>query len=321
MKVPSWLESEWTSLAARLQRRQLPHAMLIAGAAGLGKRALAKRLVEAALCEQRGDNGMPCGRCRSCLLLAAGTHPDRVHVTLELRDDGKLRSEITVEQIRQLSQRLSLSSQFGGLQLVVIEPADVMNTNAANALLKTLEEPSASTIIILVSDRPARLPATIRSRCQRIAVAVPGNHEARAWLVANGIADAQASAALAATLGNPGRALAAISDQTLPLRAECVRDLGALRRGRASALAVAEAWAADRPVDRLWQAAVVVGEEARTLATGSAGAIGLTDPQEIPKLAAWFAHANRSRELLSTTLRSDLIILDLLHSWQLPRRT
>lgn len=321
MNLPAWLHGEWQSLATRLARRQLPHALLISGAAGLGKRALAGRLVEAALCEHRSDDGSACGQCRSCLLLAAGTHPDRVHVTLELRDDGKLRSEITVEQIRQLSQRLSLSSQFGGLQLVIIEPADVMNANAANALLKTLEEPSASTVIILVSDRPARLPATIRSRCQRIAVAVPHSDEAHAWLVANGIASGQASAALAATLGNPGRALAAISDQTLPLRADCLRDLGALRAGRASALTVAEAWAADRPAERLWQAAVVVGEEVRKLATGTGGALGLTDPQEIPKLAAWFAQANRSRELLTTPLRGDLIILDLLHSWQIQRST
>ncbi|MEO8012348.1 MAG: DNA polymerase III subunit delta' [Dokdonella sp.] len=321
MNLPVWLEADWRSLAARLACRRLPHALLIAGAAGLGKRALADQLVRAALCEQRSDDGLPCTRCRSCLLLAAGTHPDRVHVTLELRDDGKLRSEITVEQIRQLSQRLSLSSQFGGLQLVIIEPADVMNANAANALLKTLEEPSASTVIVLVSDRPARLPATIRSRCQRIAVATPSTAEAHAWLVAHGIASAEATTALVATLGNPGRALVALSDQTLPLRADCLRDLGALRAGRASALAVAEAWAADRPADRLWQAAVVVGEEVKKLASGSAGALGLTDPREIPKLAAWFAHANRSRELLNTPLRGDLIILDLLHSWQILRRT
>lgn len=321
MNLPVWLETEWRSLSSRLRRGQLPHALLIAGATGLGKRALADLLVHSALCEQRSDDGHPCLQCRSCLLLAAGTHPDRVHVTLELRDDGKLRSEITVEQIRNLSQRLSLSSQFGGLQLVIIEPADVMNANAANALLKTLEEPSASTVIVLVSDRPARLPATIRSRCQRVAVALPSAADARAWLGANGVAHDQATAALAATLGNPGRALAAIGDETLALRADCLRDLGALRAGRAIALTIAEAWAADRPADRLWQAAVVVAEEVRKLATGVAGALGLTDPQEIPKLAAWFAHANRSRELLSTTLRGDLIILDLLHSWQFLRRT
>ena len=319
MSLPAWLAESWRSLAERLQRGQLPHALLICGAPGLGKRALASALVSSALCEARLGDGSACGHCRCCLLLAAGSHPDRAFISFGLRDDGKPRSEIVIEQIRQLSQRLSLSSQFGGLQLVVIDPADKMNASAANALLKTLEEPTASTVIILISDQPSRLPATIRSRCQRIQINTPSHADARQWLAAQGIVADQAERALAAVLGNPGRALDALGDDTLALRRDCFNDLHALASQGGSALAIAEAWAAERTGERLWQAAVLVRDEAIQLARGERGRFGLTGPQEIPKLAAWFAQANRCRELLATQVRSDLLVLDLLHSWQLPR--
>ena len=131
-------------------------------------------------------------------------------VSFELRDDGKPRSEIVIEQIRHLSQRLSLSSQFGGLQVVLIDPADKMNASAANALLKTLEEPSASTVIILVSDKPSRLPATIRSRCQRVQVHVPPHAQSLAVAGCRRRSGGRApKQALAVTLGNPGQAMLA----------------------------------------------------------------------------------------------------------------
>ena len=166
MSLAPWHSEAWTSLRARLSRGALPHALLLCGPEGLGKRAFAEAFVALALCEQRGD--VACGRCRACQLLAAGSHPDRVRVGLEERDDGKLRSEIVVEQIRRLSERLAMTPQFGGLQLVLIDPAEAMNAAAANALLKTLEEPTRGTVIVLVSNAPGRLVATIRSRCQRI---------------------------------------------------------------------------------------------------------------------------------------------------------
>ena len=319
MTLPPWLEESWHSLSERLSQNRLPHALLLSGAAGLGKRALANTLADAALCERRGTDGFACGSCRSCHLIAAGSHPDRVHLSFELRDDGKPRTEIVIEQIRTLSQRLSLSSQFGGKQVVIIDPADRMNASAANALLKTLEEPSASTVIVLVSDQPSRLPATIRSRCQRLQFHVPERASAMAWLVGQGIAAKEGELALAAMLGNPGRALEALSDGSLKLRSECLRDLKVLSSQRGNALGIAEAWAADRPAERLWHAAVLVREDANQLARGESGSLGLTGAQEIPKLAAWFAAANRSRELLATQVRGELVVLDLLHSWQTSR--
>ena len=316
-----WQLEPWHSLSVRLGAGELPHALLVCGEPGLGKRALADALVASALCEARTEAGFACGKCRACLLLAAGSHPDRVFVSFELRDDGKPRTEIVIEQIRSLSHRLSLSSQFGGLQVVLIDPADKMNASAANALLKTLEEPSASTVIILVSDKPSRLPATIRSRCQRIQLQVPNKAQSLDWMVAAGVAAGAAEEALGVALGNPGQAMQAIRDDSLGLRNECRKDLRSLRDRHGNALAVAEAWSADRPEQRLWHAAAIVHDEALSLARGGKSALGLTGTEEIPKLAAWFASANRSRELLATQLRSELVLLDLLHAWQMPRRT
>ena len=187
MSLPHWLLPTWNSLAASLVHRRLHHALLIAGPVGLGKLDLARALVASALCERRREDLFACGSCRSCQLLAAGSHPDRVHVTFLPRpkpNEDKLRTELIVDQIRELSQRLSLASQFGGLQLTLIEPAEALNENAANALLKTLEEPTAASVIILVCNDASRLPATIRSRCQRLEFKLPPHDEALAWLLA-----------------------------------------------------------------------------------------------------------------------------------------
>jgi len=183
-----WQAEHWTRLQARRQRDALPHALLLCGAAGLGKRAFAQRFVQGLLCAEPAD-GDPCGRCRSCLLVAAGTHPDVVSLSFGSRKDGVQRSEIVVDQIRELSARLAMSSQFGGWQVATIDPADAMNPAAANALLKTLEEPSAQTMLVLLSDAPWRLPQTIRSRCQRIEFQLPAAAAALAWLQGEGVPD------------------------------------------------------------------------------------------------------------------------------------
>ncbi|MBX3700861.1 MAG: DNA polymerase III subunit delta' [Dokdonella sp.] len=311
-----WHLDAWRSLAAALGQRRLHHALLFAAPAGLGKRNLVEALAAAALCERPDAQGLACAGCRACTLRAAGSHPDLVRVGLELRDDGKQRSEITIDQMRALSQRLALSSQFGGMQLALIDPADRLNASAANGLLKTLEEPAAATVIVLVADDAARLPATIRSRCQRVDLPEPGMAAALDWLVAQGLPATQASAALAASQGNPGLALAWCGDASLPLLESCAQDLAALARGRKGALELAEQWAADRPAQRLWFAAVLARDEARRRAAEPS--LSLTARAEIPKLAAWFGRANRARGLLVTSLRIDLLLLDLLRDW--PRR-
>lgn len=320
MSLRSWHDTTWATLSTALANGRLHHALLISGPRGLGKLDLANALLAAALCQQRGADQQACGRCRSCSLLAAGSHPDRIHVTLEPRDDGKLRSEITIDQIRALSQRLALSSQYGGLQLALIEPAELLNTNAANALLKTLEEPTPATVMLLVCNDASRLPATIRSRCQRIDIRIPDRDQALAWLAEQGIDAKSAAAALDVCQGNPGAALQLLEEGGLDLREQCARDLGLLASGAMTALAVADAWVADHPQRRVWLAASVALDEARRLGRGESSRFGLTGATEIQKLATWFGHANRVRRLLETTLRADLLLLDLLRDWPTTNR-
>jgi len=161
MNAMPWHAEHWARLQARRARDAMPHALLLCGPEGLGKRDFMRRFAEGLLCQHPND-GEPCGQCRSCLLFAAGTHPDFATLSFGLRKDGVQRSEIVVDQIRDLSARLSMSSQFGGWQIVCIDPADAMNAAAANALLKTLEEPSPQTLLMLVADaadHPQSLPA------------------------------------------------------------------------------------------------------------------------------------------------------------------
>jgi DNA polymerase-3 subunit delta' len=315
MTLQPWLAAPWRRLADALRDARLHHGLLLAAPAGFGKRALAEAFATAALCQRRGSDGMACAGCRSCQLIAAGSHPDLVRVSFGLRDDGKPRTEITIDQMRGLAERLSKSSQFGGLQIALIDPADRMNVSAANALLKTLEEPATATVIVLVADDPARLPATIRSRCQRVDVPAPTREQALAWLQTQRIDAAHAQTALDASLGNPGRALEWCTDDTLALRSGCADDLAALAKGHRSALEIADRWAADRPELRLWFAAALAGDESRSLAGGKRGPLGLTAREEIPKLATWFGRANRARGMLASTVRTDLLLLDLLRNW------
>lgn len=311
MNLPPWHVEAWQRLQQRRRRESLPHALLLSGPAGLGKRDFLRRFVQGLLCQQSED-GEPCGVCRSCRLLAAGTHPDVIAVSQGLRKDGTPRTEIVVEQIRELCARLAMASQFGGWQVALLDPADAMNAAAANALLKTLEEPTPQTLIALVADAPWRLPATIRSRCQRIDFSLPPSAQALAWLQDQGV---QAAAqALAAAGGNPGLALTWATQGALERREAVRGDLAALAAGRTTPLPVARRWQEDEPAQRLWFAAQAAADEARARAAGSPPP--LASRLDAETLQAWFDEANRAREALRGPLRADLVLFDLLGRWR-----
>lgn len=306
--LPPWCAPAWDVLAARAAKGTLPHALLLCGPAGLGKRALAETFLGARLCESP-DHGRACGHCRSCRLLAAGTHPDRIHVTLEQNPrSGAMRREIVVDQIRALSERLSMASQMDGWQVAVIEPAGLMNAAAQNALLKTLEEPSAASLILLVADQPWRLTATIRSRCQRLDLQVPPRAAARAWLTARGVEDPDA--VLAAAGENPGEAWLLAQRGGMQRRADVAGDLARLAVGRGDARAIGKAWAADEPALRLEQASRLLGEALRRRAAGLSADF---DPGWDPSsLVAHAAAADRLRARLGGPLRIDLALFEWL---------
>jgi DNA polymerase-3 subunit delta' len=283
--------------------------LLICGPAGLGKRAVADRLARHVLA-----GGDPAARIRNAQLIAAGTHPD-LHVVsfVPTKDGSKLRTEIVIEQMRELSQKLSLTPQYGAAQVAIVDPADSINRAACNALLKTLEEPAAGRYLWLVSAQPARLPATIRSRCQRMEFKLPPHDEALAWLRTQGHSAKDAGEALEAARGHPGLADQWLREGGLALRKAVAGDLDKLERGEIAVIETAQRWAADEHADlRLRHAADLVLVQA--------GDAGLTDPARLHKLATWFDAANRTRDLLRTTVRGDLAMVDLLLAWRIGDR-
>ena len=170
--------------------QRIPHAVLLYGEEGSGKAGFAQSLSASLLCKQPTQNGEACGTCSSCHLITAQTHPDLSYLKPVPPENSKSKKpvlNIRIDTIRKLCTKLTSSSQFEGYRIAIIENADKMLIQGANALLKTLEEPGKQTIIILVSSRPHRLPITIRSRCQALRFPYPSEAVALEWLQAQGL--------------------------------------------------------------------------------------------------------------------------------------
>ena len=324
-----WQQRAYAQAVAALDGGRLSHGLLVCGPARLGKRAVLERLAQRVLCREPAGSE-PCGQCRDCTLFLTRSqadpvevrpdaslahpwghpgHPDANFLGFENNEKTKKpRSEIVIEQIRTLSEWFSLTPQYGRAQVAILDPADAINHAACNALLKTLEEPHPGRYLWLLSANPARLPATIRSRCQRLEFRLPPRDEARAWLRERGHADGDADEALDAARGHPGLADAWLRGEGMALRRQVATDLRKLERGEATAIALAQSWVADEYAEtRLRHAA--------DLALAMA-ADGLTDQVRTRRLATWFDLANRARDLLRTTVRADLVVVELLLAWQ-----
>ena len=170
-----WLLDHWAFFIQRLTADRLAHALIIEGPAGSGKMVLARAMVARLLCNE--DQARACGNCRSCQLLAGGAHPD--YFNLQPEEDSEV---IKVDQVRGLIAKLDLTTSISTRKVAFIHPAECMNKSAANALLKSLEEPAGNALLILVSNHPGRLPATIRSRCQAIVINQPDRQLVQKWL-------------------------------------------------------------------------------------------------------------------------------------------
>lgn len=183
-----WHQTQWQNTRRLIDSGQLPHALLLFGNSGLGKADFAHELAAAVLCQQPDAEHRACGHCASCQLLSAGTHPDLYSlkpVEKKNTTSKKPALRIRIEDIRSLCDSLNQTSQFSGYRVAIIDQAEQMTLEAANSLLKTLEEPGAQVLILLVSSRPNRLPVTIRSRCQRLRFAMPDEQTALTWLQQN----------------------------------------------------------------------------------------------------------------------------------------
>lgn len=230
-----WLAVAQARLRAAASRQRLPSALLVHGSTGVGAAWFARWAAALALCERPAN--APCGVCRHCLRVNLQQHPD--FLWLSPLPESR---EIRVDQIRGLSAELALTSHEGGHKVAVLEPAERMNRNAANALLKTIEEPMGRCMLILVTAQPARLPATLRSRCHRIDLAPPTPLEAAAWIKNQGGGDD--ALRLANIMGlEPLSVLGSDATAALACMDETVLALQSARSAQLDVVATAERWA------------------------------------------------------------------------------
>lgn len=235
-----WQTGLWQGLVERLRAGRLPHALLLTGAGGLGKRDFAERFARAVLCDSPLEDGSACGRCRGCRLMEAGSHPD--YLRLEPEEAGKA---IGIDRVRELTRFQALKSQYGRQRVIQLQPADALNANSANALLKTLEEPAGETLLLLTTDRPMALLPTIRSRCQQVLFRPMAGtaDDVVDWLAARLDGPSVPAATLLQMAGGaPLRALAFEAEGELALREELLGEFAALEQGELDPVSLAERW-------------------------------------------------------------------------------
>jgi DNA polymerase III subunit delta' len=235
-----WLVAAQDQLRGAYRAGRTPHGLLVHEAPGTGGGLLATWFAQLVLCTQ---SPAPCGSCSSCRRVASREHPDFINLNPD--PESKL-GQITVDQVRALGEQLSLSSYEGRGTVVVIEPAHSLNRNAANALLKTLEEPRRDAHLVLVTASPSLLPATVRSRCLKLSLPIPDREQALAWLSAQQPRHRDQWPAVLEVLGiAPLQAVEADVPRLLALRDEVLQVLEGAAAGRIDVLRAADSWSKD----------------------------------------------------------------------------
>ena len=307
----------------RLSGSRLAHACLIAGPQGLGKLEFARQMVVTMLCQQQELQA--CGVCRSCQLFASGAHPDFRLLTFEINPrTDKMRTELVIDQVRELNAFMQLTHSTSPRKVALIHPAEAMNRNTANALLKTLEEPPGNAVLVLVAHDPSRLAATIRSRCQTIHVRLPDEKLALDWLVNSTDADVEPAAiALRASAGSPLLARQMLlHEQTEKFRAFTHQ----LVRVQVDASVVGEVmdnwseldqeclwnWLSLITAQRLHSCFSQPGHGA-AMVEGWEGDAGVR--QQAGQISLLQSLADHNRRALATSLRKDLLLRDWLIQW------
>ena len=189
------------------QQQRLPHAVLIETSSDQDMSEFAWHLSTLLLCESPRDTDI-CGACAACGMMLANTYADFKFISLEINPKSKkLNKNINIKQVRNLIHEVQLTRRYAGLKIAVIYPAEKMNKNSANSLLKTLEEPGAQVLLILLTHNRGRIPITIRSRCQTWVINQPDTEVAMSWLQQQGLESDDASRYLEFAHGDPQLAL------------------------------------------------------------------------------------------------------------------
>jgi DNA polymerase-3 subunit delta' len=239
-----WLKEPQQRLRGALEMGHLPHSLLVLSVPGLGAEHLANWMTALVLCESQATR--PCDACPSCRLLRSDTHPD-AHV-VRLEEDAQ---QIKIDQVRELIESLTLKSYRGGYKVGVIEGAEALNANGANAFLKTLEEPSADTVLIMIARPNHRLPATIASRCLRLRLTPPATDEAVAWLQTNAPGANPWQAALDLAGGAPLLAVQLDAEGLAAIDADMRQSIAELAEGSVDVTLLADRWVRSNPGVRI----------------------------------------------------------------------
>lgn len=283
-----WLTEPLQRARAAFDGQRAPHSLLVCGQSGAGLEAFTAWLVGYLHCDKRSR--APCGECRACRWLASAAFPD--HQLIEPLEDS---AEIRVDQIRELIEQLSLTAHGSGRRSVLLQPAERLNRNAANSLLKLLEEPPPRSTLVLATGSPSRLPATIRSRCLRIDLPTPSLGESARWLAERTGGHESSWRQVLTLAGNtPVAACRWDFTQTQAAIAALERDLGALAAGEREPVLLARQWDDERYEQRLLELENLITKT--LLQSAGTGPRPLLSTSEMPKLRSMFELLDRIRE-------------------------
>jgi len=296
-----WLKNAWQIAQKRFSEGRLPHALLLTGECGVGKRAWADAVAGLLLCAnpngKSADEPVACGQCRQCQLFAAASHPD---VRVVAPEKSRM---IKIDQIRSLSAFAVSSPQVAARKIAIIDRADQLNINSANALLKTLEEPVSDFVLLLLQESGRPVLPTIRSRCQVLSLSVPSADQAGRWLAAK-VAEqesekrpsAEQMAKSLMLAGNfPRLALEYAMGDFPALRDEAFEKFRQFMKGQVAVAEAAKAFKALGLDDMLWLFEGWAADLARLCAGGNA------NDQEAGEMLGFLAGINpawRAHELL-----------------------
>ncbi len=237
----SWHQAFYQHISERYRLGSLPHAVLVYGEEGIGKAQAVNNVAQSLLC-QRVVGAEACGECQPCQLYQGFNHPNFTRLAPEKNDEKKTQSPIKIDQIRDLSSKLVMTSQYEGPNIAVIEQADMMNHFAANSLLKTLEEPTSNTIIFLITSQLSKLLPTIRSRCQSYSLKKASADEAIEWLKEQQLdaSDKEYLQALQIAGGAPLTALAILENDVIAQRLSLIESILSLLNNQSTIAQVVE---------------------------------------------------------------------------------
>jgi DNA polymerase III subunit delta' len=308
--VPAWFRAASEEIDSALRAGRLAHGILIHEDPGAGGLDLARWITQRVNCTSEAKRA-PCGDCQSCRWIAAGHHPD----VTQLSPEGESK-QILIQPVRDLAADLALTAHTKGYKVAIVAPADAMNPFAANALLKTLEEPPARTLVLLVTSQPSRLLPTLRSRCSKLRLVAPSTEEAARWLEA-ARGPGPWDEALAATGAGPFALLDADPVELAKLRADTVKTLQDIGSGNLQPPSVADRWARGDLNTRLaclesWVTERILESGPKRDVTHLSGA-GL--PLNICRLFEFSDAVRDMRRLAPTSINKTMAVEALLWRW------